>query len=199
MRFLFSVLLAGMLQMASAQTGSAPLLMQSIAIDSQMLEIRLSDTLKEGRMGVWQNGDYHLWLNLEDMEKSFRIDYHDLTNAVNTQYKNDTLTVARIQMYAARYLRAADQLKAAKNGFDLKSLVVYIGPENQTQNQGNSVTVDIMVRQALEKGNAVVYYMGQRIFRLHKLILADSMMSTIWIYKDVRENSAYVFNGHINW
>jgi hypothetical protein len=102
-------------------------------------------------------------------------------------------------MYAARYLRAADQLKAAKNGFDLKSLVVYIGPENQTQNQCKSVTVDIMVRQALEKGNAAVYYKGKRIFSLHKLILADSMMSTIWIYKDVRENSAYVFNGHINW
>jgi hypothetical protein len=199
MKFLLTVLLAGILHTASAQTGSQPMLKPGIAVDSHLYEIRLSDSLQSGKMGVWQNGDYQIWVNIEAMETSFRKDYDDLMNAINTQYKNDTLTSARIQMYAARYLRAADQLKAAKHGFDLKSLVVYIGPENEIQNQGNSSTVHIMVRQSLENGKAIVYFQGKRIFSLKKLILSDYMMSTIWIYKDVRENSAYVFNGHINW
>lgn len=150
-------------------------------------------------MGVWENGDYKIYIEMQPLQEGFRSDYVSLMNVMETQYQHDSVTSLRYKMYAERYLIASNQLKMAGHGFDLRKLVLYIGPDNEEQNKGNSYTVDMLIRQSVEKGNAVLFYKGKRIFTLQKQVYSDYMMSNIKIYYNQSDNCAYNYTGHINW
>jgi hypothetical protein len=94
---------------------------------------------------------------------------------------------------------AINQLNDSINGFDLRRLILYVGPENIERNKGNSVEVVLYVRQCLEKGNVVVFYKGMRIYKLKYRMVKDHVMSTIKIYFEDDINYAFSYFGYINW
>jgi hypothetical protein len=91
------------------------------------------------------------------------------------------------------------QLKTMTNGLDLKKLVLYLGPENEENNKGNSYEIESLVKNALEKGEAMVYYKGSRIFKLQKKTNGDYVMSVVKIYFDDETNPAFSYYGYIRW
>lgn len=169
------------------------------ATDSVVVEIQLSATWNESRTGVWENGDYKIYVEIAPLEETFRNESGSLIHILENQLKEDSVTAARYKMYAERYAQAANQLQAAENGFDLRSLVVYVGPDNAEANKGSSHTVDVYVRQCVENGNARVMYKGERIFTLKKQIRWNYILSDIRIYYNQMDNCAYNYIGHINW
>jgi hypothetical protein len=65
-----------------------------------------------------------------------------------------------------RYEIALEQLKKATKGFDIQALIVYDGIEIHELNASKSRIIERLIKQYVEKGNAIVFYKGQRIFKL---------------------------------
>ena len=199
MKFILLLLLMALQQLSYAQDAAQPFLPPGFAKDSILTEIQLSKTIDESRMGIWETGTYKICIPLQALEEYFRKEHTSLIDAMEHQYRNDTAAAARCKLYAERYLLVVHQLKAAKNGYDLKQLVIYVGPNNEIYNRGNSSTVNMFIRQWVENGNAVVFHKGKRIYTLHKLVQWDAAMSAIKIYHTERDDCAYNYIGHINW
>lgn len=199
MKFIVFLFLVTVQLPGYAQDAEHPFFIPNQVKDSMHTEIQLAKTIDVSRMGIWETGAYKISIPLQQLEDGFRKDYASLMDALEHQYQNDTAAAARCKLYADRYLIAINELKDAVNGYDLKQLVVYIGPDNEAQNKGNSSTVDVLVRQSVENGNVVVYYKGKRIHSLHKLVQWDAVMSAIRIYHSQRDDCAYNYIGHVNW
>ncbi len=107
-------------------------------------EIKLSKSMPETRMGKWTVGDYTVLISFDTIAVMLR------------NYKAT----------ATRYDIAATQLEQAKNILDLQSLVIYQGREDSTQNAGNSRFLRQQIDHFVQRGNAIVYYQGKRIFTL---------------------------------
>ncbi|KOY86191.1 hypothetical protein AD998_08540 [bacterium 336/3] len=154
-------------------------------------------------MGLWTNGDYKIYVELSVLEADFRDVYKSYIN-VSTNRKNmDTVTVNLYKATAERYLFVAEQLKVAKNGFDLRNLVIYFGLDNEQQNKGDSFIVESYIRQLVERGNAALFYKGNRIFTLKKIMQLEGtgvgFGYEVRIYFDNAENYAFKYYIHNNW
>jgi hypothetical protein len=139
----------------------------SLTVSSQSdWKIELSRDLKEARMGVWEIRDYKIYVGFEQLETNFRRTAESSTNAISYYGDKDSNLVKYFNDNAKRYQTAADQLAHAHHGFDLRSIILYPGIEDKKQNVGNSRLVEGEVKQLVEKGNAIVYYKGKRIYTL---------------------------------
>ena len=57
-------------------------------------------------------------------------------------------------------------LENANNSFDLSTLIIYNGLEDENQNIGNSSVVQSNIKRSIEMGTAIVLYIGERIYKL---------------------------------
>lgn len=169
------------------------------ALDSVYSEISLNNSLDTVNTCYWKNGDYKFFIEREKVLNYLEENYSGITRAMQSILASDTATLNRYKMYAARYEKAIKQVKEINSNFDLRSLVVYIGPENAERNKGNSTELETYARTLLENGEAVVYYKGRRVFKLKRRVVYDIVMSTIHIYYDDDKNYAFFYFGHINW
>ncbi len=167
--------------------------------DTNFLQIQLNDKLDTLSCGKWVTGDYAFYVNLPVYINFLENDYAGLQRATMELASTDTANLVRYHGYSKRYYTAINELKAAQSGFDLRKLVLYIAPESEERNKGNSPDVELYVRQLIERGEAVVYYKGKRILILNKRILSDYIMSNIILYFDDEKNCAFSYIGHLNW
>lgn len=161
-------------------------------------EIELSDAIDTNQYGVWETGDYKILVNTIPIITYCEDGYKALIQS-QKQYVNDTNEFNRYQEYIDRLSMSEKQLKTMTNGLDLKKLVLYLGPENEENNKGNSYEIESLVKNALEKGEAMVYYKGSRIFKLQKKTDGDYVMSVVKIYFDDETNPAFTYYGYIRW
>ena len=169
------------------------------ALDSIYSEIQLNKSLDTVNNCYWSNGDYKFYIQREKVLNYLEEYYSGIISAMQTNLGGDTGLQRRNNMYAARYLKALIQVKEIDSSLNLRSLVVYIGYENAERNKGNSAEIETYVRQLVENGQAVVYYKGQRVFKLKTRVVKDIIMSTINIYYDDDKNYAFFYFGYINW
>ncbi len=169
------------------------------ALDSIYFEIQLNKSLDTVNTSYWKNGDYKFFIQREKVLNYLDEYYSGITRAMQTNLGGDTGFQSRNKMYAARYLKALIQVEEIDSSFNLRSLVVYTGYDNAERNKGNSAEIETYVRQFVENGQAVVYYKGQRLFKLKKRVVNDYVMSTINIYYDDDKNYAFFYYGYINW
>ncbi len=162
-------------------------------------EINLSKTLPETRMGLWTNGDYKIYVSLDSLEKAFRSAGEQSLKSAQTYPLSDSTYLFTTQ----RYLKAADQLKTAENGFDLRSLVLYHGRNNEQNNAGNSYIVLSYVKVFVQAGDGIVYYKDARVYMLQVRYIpeGDGLMfgSTTVIYVDDVANFAFKDYQHYGW
>lgn len=168
-------------------------------MDTARMEILLNPSTDSTHCGVWETGDYKISIPLQPLTDYIEENYLGLIEVIEKETQIDTATYNRYKISADRYLVTLNQLKAAKHGFDLRKLVLYVGIENIEYNKGNSVEIELFVRSKLEKGEAIVHYKGQRINKINKVTYADLVMSTIKMYYDDENNFAFSYFGYINW
>ena len=162
-------------------------------VDSSATMIQLASSIQANRFGYWQNGSYTIYINIDTIVHMIKRDYKDLIRA-REAYKTDTVNYARHTLYINRFFKAYNQLKTSRSTFDLKKIVVYIGPENKEQNRGNSGLIDLYLKRLVFAGNAIVYYKGRQIYTLQVSEQADSgtMFSSVTkIFYDSIENCIY--------
>lgn len=156
-------------------------------------EIPLSKNLNETRMGLWQQKDYKVYILMEELEVRFRNTGSGYLEAIKSNGFSDS--VKNIYLLTGnRFLKAADQLKNAENGFDLRKLAVYYGAGNELENAGNSFQVETLVIENLQRGQAVVYKNKERIYTLKHLYEGSDKGITgtdITIYHD--STADYIF------
>ena len=164
----------------------------------EQTEINLSDSIDTSQYGFWETGDYKILINTKPVITYCEEGYHAL---IQSQKKlvNDTNEFNRYQKYIDQLSMAQKQLKAVPNGFDLKKIVLYFGPENDYLNKGNSYEIESLVKNALEKEEAMVFYKGTRVFKLQKKTDGDYVMSVVKIYFDDETNPAFSYYGYIRW
>jgi hypothetical protein len=199
MKFSLVILLIATRFLGFSQESSDPVLKLIQPIDTVVTEIQLNPSLDTLKSSIWENGDYKIYIKTQAFIAYLQNEYSSLVRAMQQDFNKDSLTLVRYNVYATRYLKAINQIDTTENGFDLRQLILYIGPENSESNKGNSEIVELYLRMAIENGNASVFYRGKRIFKLKKLILNDYVMSTIKIYFDDDKNYVFSYFGHINW
>ena len=119
--------------------------------------------------------------------------------AKETLPETDSTNRVRYQLYIDRYAKAVDQISRAENGFDLRSLVVYIGPDNIKDKEMLTSDVNQYVQKLVQEGQAIVYYKGQRIYRLKIHFEMDFIRSIYTYYYETISNSIFNYYGYINW
>ena len=199
MKFILVILLIATRFFGFSQESSDPELKLTRQIDTVVTEIQLNPSLDTLKSSYWENGDYKIYIKTQAFIAYLQNEYTSLVRAMQLEINNDSLTLDRYNLYANRYLKAINQIDTTENGFNLRQLILYIGPENNERNKGNSDIVELYVRMAVENGNAPVFYRGERIFKLKKVIMNDYIMSTIKIYFDDEKNYLFSYYGHINW
>jgi hypothetical protein len=162
-------------------------------------EMQLSDMVPETNLGLWQKGDYNVYVPIDGYEKNLKESYESLVKAIKELPETDSTNRVRYQLYIDRYALALEQINKAENGFDLKTLVVYIGPENIKDKEMLTSDVNLYVQKLVQEGQAIVYYKGQRIYRLKIRYTMDVIMSTYTYYYDTPSNSIFNYYGYINW
>jgi hypothetical protein len=136
------------------------------AFSQDLWEIKLSTHLPETRLGKWTVGDYTVLVSLDTISVMLRKGQESLINAIAYYGDQDSNLVNYYKATAKRYDIAATQLEQAKNGFDLQSLILYEGREDIRQNTGNSRFLKDQIDHFVQKGNAMVFFKGKRIFTL---------------------------------
>lgn len=199
MKFILVILIIATRFFGYSQESSDSVLKLIQPIDTVVTEIQLNPSLDTLKSSCWENGDYKIHIKTSAFIAYLQNEYLSLIRAMDLEINNDSLTLVRYNLYANRYLRAINQIDTSENGFNLRQLILYIGPENSERNKGNSDIVELYVRMAVENGNAPVFYRGERIFKLKKLILNSYVMSEIKIYFDDDKNYLFSYFGHINW
>lgn len=199
MKYLWTILLWIPPFAGHAQPPSDSLRSPFPAMDTLHTEILLNKAIDTLKCGVWVNGDYRIYIEMEPFMAMLQNVYEGLIHAIQNTSNNDSAMLPLYQATAQRYRNAIDQLSNNPYGFDFRSLALYVGPENAERNRGNSVEVESYVKQQLEEGKAVVFYKGQRIYQLKCLVVKDYVMSTIRIYFDDEENCAFNYFGYIHW
>lgn len=169
------------------------------AMDTLHTEIRLNKAIDTLKCGIWVNGDYRIYIEMEPFMAMLQKEYDGLIQAFQNTSKNDSAMLPLYQATAQRYRNAIDQLSNIPHGFDFRSLALYVGRENAERNRGNSVEVETYVRNLLTNGNVAIFYKGQRIYTLKGIRLEDHVMSVITLYYDDQNNYAFKYFGHIRW
>ncbi len=117
-------------------------------------------------MGKWTVGDYTVLVSMDTISVMLRKVQESLINGIAYYGDQDSNLVNYYKATEKRYGIAATQLEQAKNGFDLQSLIIYEGREDIRQNIGNSRFLKDQINHFVQKGNAIVFYKGKRIFTL---------------------------------
>lgn len=164
----------------------------------EQTEINLSDSIDTSQFGFWESGDYKILINTKPVITYCEEGYHALIQS-QKQLVNDTNEFNRYQKYIDQLSTAQKKLKSDTNGIDLRKIALYFGPENDYLNKGNSYEIESLVKNALEKGEAMVYYKGSRIDKLQKKTDGDYVMSVVKIYFDDETNPAFSYYGYIRW
>ncbi len=129
-------------------------------------EIELSKTITDTRMGTWTTGDYSIFVELDSITNFLIRNSKEHARSYNYYCDKDSNLANYFGASLKRYERALQQIKKADKGFDLHSLIIYDGQENDELNKSKSALIERLLKQFVEKGNASVYYKGQRIFKL---------------------------------
>ncbi len=166
-------------------------------------QIKLSTLLSETRLGLWTQGDYRVYVELDVIEATFRDTGKGYSNAaLNNQYAD---SVANVNLLTSqRFLKAADQLKNAQNGFDLRTLDVYFGAQMEKTDTMYYDQVQANVMRFMESGIAVVYFKDVRIYELNRALYFDgeevmNFTYTIRLYYDDENNYVYQYNQVMGW
>jgi hypothetical protein len=137
----------------------------SVNIDAQTHgQLKLSKSLNESRMGKWVQNDFSVWIDMNELEQFCQQAIGGFVYTLNNYRFTDS--IAGVTFYKEsqkRYELAIEQLQKAPHGFDLRKLIVYLGPNSSNQNSTYSVVVESRVKLMLFSGNAVVYFKGKRI------------------------------------
>jgi hypothetical protein len=180
------------------------------AFSQDLWEIKLSTHMPETRMGKWTVGDYTVFVSLDTISAMLRKSQESLINAIAYYGDQDSNLVNYYKATEKRYGIAATQLEQAKNGFDLQSLIIYEGREDIRQNIGNSRFLKDQIDHFVQKGNAVVFFKGKRIFTLCRssvhtnqgLGTASDILNSgyeIRTFYDEPENSLFFEYYHLGW
>ena len=140
--------------------------MNLTAFSQDSWEIKLSTHIPQTRMGKWTVGDYTVFVSLDTISVMLRKGQENMINAIAHYGDRDSNLVNYYKATEKRYGIAATQLEHAKNDFDLQSIIIYEGQEDIRQNKGDSRYLKNLVDQFVQKGNAIVYFKGKRIFTL---------------------------------
>lgn len=140
--------------------------LHAACFSQNLWEIKLSANLPETRMGKWVVGDYTVSVSLDTIAMMLRKDQESMIKAIAYYGDQDSNLVNYYKATEKRYGIAITQLEQAKNGFDLQSLNIYEGREDIKQNNGNSRFLKDQINHFVQKGNAIVFFQGKRIFTL---------------------------------
>jgi hypothetical protein len=188
------------------------LVILNFTVFSQNLsEIKLSTSMPETRMGKWVVGDYTVFVSMDTISVMLRKEQEHMIKAIAYYGDQDSNLVNYYKATAIRYNMAASQLEQAQNGFDLQSLIIYQGREDSSQNTGNSRFLRVQVDHFVQRGNAIVFYQGKRIFTLcrsseqsnqGRMESPSDMLNhgyEIRTFYDVPENSLFYEYYHLGW
>jgi len=140
--------------------------LNAACFSQNLWEIKLSTNLPETRMGNWVVGDYTVSVSLDTIAVMLRKDQESMIKAITYYGDKDSNLVNYYKATEKRYGIAISQLEQAKNGFDLQSLIIYEGREDIRQNIGNSRFLRDQIDHFVQKGNAIIFFKGKRIFTL---------------------------------
>ncbi len=129
-------------------------------------EINLSKNLKSHPMATWEQGDYKIYVGLDQMEKFLGMTAQEYINNISRCGEKDSNLVKYYRPTVKRYEDAAKLVEQANADFDLRTLIVYNGTEDENQNIGNSMVVRNHLKQLVESGSAIVFYKDKQIFTL---------------------------------
>jgi hypothetical protein len=168
-------------------------------------EINLSKNLKSHPMATWEQGDYKIYVELNQMEKFLGMTAQEYINNISRCGEQDSNLVKYYRPTAKRYQDAANLVEQANTDFDLRTLIVYNGTEDEKQNVGNSMIVRNHLKQLVEGGFAIVYYKDNQIFTLQSKseyqneggILQSGYL--IRTYFDDIENCIFTEYMHLGW
>jgi hypothetical protein len=188
------------------------LVILNFTVFSQNLwEIKLATSMPETRMGKWVVGDYTVFVSMDTISVMLRKEQEHMIKAIAYYGDQDSNLVNYYKATATRYNMAASQLEQAQNGFDLQSLIIYQGREDSSQNTGNSRFLRVQVDHFVQRGNAIVFYQGKRIFTLcrsseqsnqGRMESPSDMLNhgyEIRTFYDVPENSLFCEYYHLGW
>lgn len=188
------------------------LVILNFTVFSQNLwEIKLTTSMPETRMGKWVVGDYTVFVSMDTISMMLRKEQEHMIKAIAYYGDQDSNLVNYYKATATRYNMAASLLEQAQNGFDLQSLIIYQGREDSSQNTGNSRFLRVQVDHFVQRGNAIVYYQGKRIFTLcrsseqsnqGRMESPNDMLNhgyEIRTFYDVPENSLFYEYYHLGW
>jgi hypothetical protein len=174
-------------------------------------EIKLSKRMPQTRMGEWTVGDYTVLISLDTIAVMLRKEQASMIKAIAYYGDQDSNLVNYYKASAKRYDIAATQLEQAKSGLDLQTLIIYQGREDSSQNTGHSRFLREQINHFVQRGNAIVYYQGKRIFTLCRSAEQSNQgrMETpsdilnhgyeIRTFYDVPENSLFYEYYHLGW
>ena len=140
------------------------------AISQSQWEIELSHEIPVLRMGAWTRGDYCILVSLDSLSSHLRRCQHDLKRSIDYYVDRDSSLLNYFTATAQRYDVAATQTENAKNGFDLKTLIIYEGIENSKRNLEDFAILERYLKQLVEQQKAIVLFKGERIYTLFYLI-----------------------------
>ena len=174
-------------------------------------EIKLSKRMPQTRMGEWTVGDYTVLISLDTIAVMLRKEQASMIKAIAYYGDQDSNLVNYYKASAKRYDIAATLLEQAKSGLDLQTLIIYQGREDRTQNTGHSRFLREQINHFVQRGNAIVYYQGKRIFTLCRSAEPSNQgrMETpsdilnhgyeIRTFYDVPENLLFYEYYHLGW
>ena len=136
------------------------------AFSQSQWEIKLSSEIPVPRMGVWTRGDYSILVSLDSLSSHLRRSQRDLKRSIDYYVDKDSNLLNYFTATAQRYNVAATQTENAKNGFDLKTLIIYEGIENSQRNLDDSAILERYLKQLVEQQKAIVIFKSERIYTL---------------------------------
>jgi hypothetical protein len=128
--------------------------------------VNLSTQAPDARMGVWTKGDYSILVSLDSLSSYLRRCQHDLKRSIDYYVDKDSNLLNYFTATEQRYNLAAMHTENAKNGFDLKTLIIYEGVEHSKRNLEDFAILERYLKQLVEQQKAIVFYKEQRIFTL---------------------------------
>jgi hypothetical protein len=175
------------------------------AHSQQAWEIKLSKNSKSEIMGMWEQGDYKIYVELEKIKTFLNLTSQEYTNNISRCGEKDSNLVEYYRPTAKRYQDAANLIEQANIDFDLRTLIIYNGIEDKSQNIGNSTVVRNHLKQLLEGGSAIVFYKGKQISTLQCKAEFKDLGGILYsgyetrTYFDDTENCIFTEYVHMGW
>ncbi len=168
-------------------------------------EINLSKNLKSHPMATWEQGDYKICVELDQMQTFLGLTAQEYINNISRCGEQDSNLVKYHRPTAKRYQDAANLVEQANTDFDLRTLIVYNGTVDENQNIGNSMVVRNHLKQLVESGSAIFSYKNKQIFTLQynsEYLDKESILQSGYLirtYFDDIENCIFTEYIHTGW